>query len=242
MKKILGLTIAALLVMALVGGGTWAYFSDPEEIQDNVFSAGTLDLAVNTENAWSTALSFSAPKPGATVDMVILNDGTLDGTLTLLVSDLQEVADAELLDTSLTGVQNEMTEAQFASLIYVTGVDANGIAAVTAWIADWDVLGGGNDDGFLSLNEMVTAGAGAGLDTASLVATDTLTLRFHFGHSFAGGNGLVVPGEMLDSDDWEAYDGVDPKDYDIITTSVPWNVPQADGITVDITATLAQAP
>ena len=30
MKKILGLTVAAILVMALVGGGTWAYFRDVE--------------------------------------------------------------------------------------------------------------------------------------------------------------------------------------------------------------------
>jgi predicted ribosomally synthesized peptide with SipW-like signal peptide len=29
MKKILGLSVAAMMIMALVGGGTWAYFSDP---------------------------------------------------------------------------------------------------------------------------------------------------------------------------------------------------------------------
>jgi len=44
MKKILGLTIVALLVMRLVGGGTWAYFSDVEASTGNVFTAGTLDL------------------------------------------------------------------------------------------------------------------------------------------------------------------------------------------------------
>ena len=32
MKKILGLTVAALMVMGLIGGGTWAYFTDPEQI------------------------------------------------------------------------------------------------------------------------------------------------------------------------------------------------------------------
>lgn len=44
MKKIFGLSIAALLVLGLVGGGTWAYFSDPESTGNNVFTAGTLDL------------------------------------------------------------------------------------------------------------------------------------------------------------------------------------------------------
>ena len=44
MKKILGLTIVALIVMGLVGGGTWAYFSDTETTGVNVLTAGTLDL------------------------------------------------------------------------------------------------------------------------------------------------------------------------------------------------------
>ena len=35
MKKILGLAVAALLVMGLVGGGTWAYFSDTETSTGN---------------------------------------------------------------------------------------------------------------------------------------------------------------------------------------------------------------
>lgn len=51
MKKILGLSIAALLVMGLVGGGTWAYFSDPETSTGNILSAGTLDLTLNGANA-----------------------------------------------------------------------------------------------------------------------------------------------------------------------------------------------
>ncbi|GAG27816.1 unnamed protein product, partial [marine sediment metagenome] len=38
MKKILGLTIVAVLVMALVGGGTWAYFSDVERTDTNVLT------------------------------------------------------------------------------------------------------------------------------------------------------------------------------------------------------------
>ena len=47
MKKILGLTIAALLVMGMVGGGTWAYFSDTEASTNNSLTAGTLDLNVD---------------------------------------------------------------------------------------------------------------------------------------------------------------------------------------------------
>lgn len=44
MKKILGLTIAALLIIGMVGTTTWAYFSDTETSTENTFTAGTLDL------------------------------------------------------------------------------------------------------------------------------------------------------------------------------------------------------
>ena len=73
MKKILGLTVAALLVMGLVGGGTWAYFTDTETSTGNTFAVGTLDLEVDTENPWtSTAIdnSLTPMAPGDTLTPV----------------------------------------------------------------------------------------------------------------------------------------------------------------------------
>ena len=64
MKKILGLTIAALIVMALVGGGTWAYFSDPETSTGNILSAGTLDLKTNLANGVTATLLAENLAPG----------------------------------------------------------------------------------------------------------------------------------------------------------------------------------
>ncbi len=52
MRKILALSIAVVLVIGLVAGGTWAYFSDTEEATGNTFTAGTIDIAVNGENPW----------------------------------------------------------------------------------------------------------------------------------------------------------------------------------------------
>ena len=49
MKKILGLTIAAILVIAMVAAGTYAYFSDTETSSANTFTAGTLDLKVSND-------------------------------------------------------------------------------------------------------------------------------------------------------------------------------------------------
>ena len=65
MKKILGLAVAALLVMGLVGGGTWAYFSDPEVSGTNSLTAGTLDLEVEGGSGGSPVIfSVSDLKPG----------------------------------------------------------------------------------------------------------------------------------------------------------------------------------
>ncbi|MDD5190010.1 MAG: TasA family protein, partial [Dehalococcoidales bacterium] len=64
MKKILILTIAALIIMATVGWGTWSYFADSEFAPDNSVYMGTLDLSLNGGNAdvaILTGLSNAAP-------------------------------------------------------------------------------------------------------------------------------------------------------------------------------------
>jgi predicted ribosomally synthesized peptide with SipW-like signal peptide len=84
MKKILGLTVAALLVMGLVGGGTWAYFSDPETSTGNTFAAGTLELEVNDAEQWaSTVISTGTMKPGdsGSVSIKLDNSGSINGTV-----------------------------------------------------------------------------------------------------------------------------------------------------------------
>lgn len=50
--------LIVLGVVALLGGpGIMAYFSDTETSTENLFTAGTIDLAVNGENPWTTGLS-----------------------------------------------------------------------------------------------------------------------------------------------------------------------------------------
>jgi spore coat-associated protein N len=76
MKKILGLTVAAMMVMGLVGGGTWAYFSDTETSTTNLFTAGTLDLTVDDGNVNLNMLVPTDIAPGD-------DDGGTPGTLNL---------------------------------------------------------------------------------------------------------------------------------------------------------------
>lgn len=75
-KQKLGLGVAsAALGVALVGGGTYAYFSDTE-ITNNTFAAGKLDLSVDP----TTIIDIDNIKPGDTMlrPFELVNGGTLD--------------------------------------------------------------------------------------------------------------------------------------------------------------------
>lgn len=59
MKKVyLSLTTIAL-VGALIGGATFAYFSDSETASGNTFTAGTIDISVNNANPWDNIGHFT---------------------------------------------------------------------------------------------------------------------------------------------------------------------------------------
>ncbi|WP_341357052.1 CalY family protein [Rossellomorea sp. y25] len=75
-KQKLGLGVAsAALGLALVGGGTYAYFSDTAEA-NATFAAGTLDLSANP----TTIVDVGNIKPGDTMlrSFELVNGGTLD--------------------------------------------------------------------------------------------------------------------------------------------------------------------
>lgn len=99
MKKIFGLTVAALLIIGMVGGGTWAYFSDTEESTGNTFTAGTLNLTADVSGGGSISgtvtpgddgvneyITLDNVKPGdsGTITWTCTNTGNLAGTLTMV--------------------------------------------------------------------------------------------------------------------------------------------------------------
>ncbi|GAB6416731.1 biofilm matrix protein CalY [Bacillus luti] len=76
LKKKLGMGVAsAALGLSLIGGGTFAFFSD-KEVSNNTFAAGTLDLTLNPK----TLVDIKDLKPGDSVkkEFLLKNDGTLD--------------------------------------------------------------------------------------------------------------------------------------------------------------------
>ena len=85
MKKILGLTIAAVIIIATAGVGTYALFSDTETSSANTFIAGTLDLKTGSTDGVSGTLGSSAMAPGdyipETAAVLTLNNaGSIDGS------------------------------------------------------------------------------------------------------------------------------------------------------------------
>ncbi|ASV69540.1 CalY family protein [Cytobacillus kochii] len=73
-RKLASGMMSAALGLALVGGGTFAYFSD-EVATNHVFAAGTLDLSINPE----VVFQVENIKPGDTVtrELVLSNSGSL---------------------------------------------------------------------------------------------------------------------------------------------------------------------
>lgn len=102
MKKILGLTVAAILVIGLVGGGTWAYFSDTETVSSNNFTAGTLDLNLNDGSAAAINIHDTFPTDnGSAADWELANDGSIDAWLEIITSNINAIdaqADGAMLE------------------------------------------------------------------------------------------------------------------------------------------------
>ena len=87
MKKIIGLTIAAVLIIGLVGAVTWAYFSDTEESTGNTITAGTLNLTVDEVGSGAVAGTLTPGVDGVNEFLTISNvapgdSGVITWTLT----------------------------------------------------------------------------------------------------------------------------------------------------------------
>ncbi|MDY0404814.1 TasA family protein [Virgibacillus sp. 179-BFC.A HS] len=87
-KKKLGMGIATgVLAVGLIGGGTFAYFSDTE-VNAGSFAAGTLDIDVKGNDTNNAIIKVDNIKPGDTMtrDLKLNNVGSLDISKVLLTS------------------------------------------------------------------------------------------------------------------------------------------------------------
>jgi spore coat-associated protein N len=81
-KKIIGLSIATVLMLSMVGIGVFAYFSDTEASASNSLSAGTLDLKTNDADGVTQTLNGLNLQPNGTVGpstITLKNAGSIPG-------------------------------------------------------------------------------------------------------------------------------------------------------------------
>ncbi|WP_100010391.1 TasA family protein [Lentibacillus sediminis] len=112
-NKILCFVATAVLGLCLMGGGTYAYFSDSETAA-NTFAAGVLDLGLNKE----TIIEVDGIVPGDTVkgDFTLTNDGTVDMGEVVLASSYEVVdkhennGDSDLGDHILVELRTKGSE------------------------------------------------------------------------------------------------------------------------------------
>jgi len=145
MKKILGLTIAFMLLVSMGGIGTWAYFQDTETSTGNVFAAGTLDLKTDDVDGVTQTLYASNLKPGDIVpgSIALKNTGSVAGSSVDLVFTYVEI-DSDPTDPA------PMTADATAAVIEVTTLTLEG----------YDLLDGvsdGNSNLYIDIEDLKNA-------------------------------------------------------------------------------------
>jgi len=185
MKKIIGLTIAFMLLIGMTSIGTWAYFSDVEASTGNQMTAGTLDLKTNDEDGVSQTLFVTNMAPGDTVgpETIILNNtGSVDGS-TLDLTFSYEENDGSF---NLVGKTKDET----AAMLEVTVLNYGG----SSILGDDDVIDG-NGNGWKDIQDLTTSGlsgqSGIGAAPASKVFEIGVMLRTETGSDFQS-DGITV--------------------------------------------------
>ena len=135
MKRMLGLTIAFLLLLGMAGIGTFAYFIDVENSAINQLAAGTLDLKTNDADGVTQTLYADHLEPGETVgpSMIILNNSgsvagaTLDISFSYVESDISP--NPTDMSANVTAAQIEVTTMEYGGsnlLLSVSDNNTNG--------------------------------------------------------------------------------------------------------------------
>jgi predicted ribosomally synthesized peptide with SipW-like signal peptide len=89
MKKILVSLMVIVVVLALIGGGIYAVFSDVETSAGNTFTTGTLNLQVGSADPCTERITISGLKPtdtGNAASWLTTNIGSINGTLDITLS------------------------------------------------------------------------------------------------------------------------------------------------------------
>jgi predicted ribosomally synthesized peptide with SipW-like signal peptide len=189
MKKIVGLSIAAVLIIALITGGTFAFFSDTETSASNTFTAGTLDLKVSNDAATyldgvTSTWGSTNCKPGDSWNgtVTLKNDGsiTADHVEIKFANAVTNYVSAAVVATD-TG---DPDIADMSTVMRITAMSYGGTSILATMLTYLDAVeNGGNNDSILELNELngktinaTTYGEALSVPAASGASTKAFTM------------------------------------------------------------------
>ena len=182
MKKILGLTIAIVLAVGIIGTGTLAYFIDTESSTDNVFTAGTLDLKTNDADGISEVLNATNIAPGDTIGpagIELRNAGSTDGTnLDIVFSYVESDADPNPVD---------MSDNQTAGQLMVTVLEYKGTSLL-------GIVDDFNENDYIDIYDLMMADL---TDQTGIMAGETEDFRIEVQLVEDTGNDFQADGIVL---------------------------------------------
>jgi predicted ribosomally synthesized peptide with SipW-like signal peptide len=188
MRKILIALLGVLLVAALAGAGTFAYFSDTETSSGNTFTAGTLDLTPDDPEAFVTGLTNLAPgEDNSPQSITVTNSGTLDGAEMDLDINITDEADDNPTAPDGTGV--DMSATDYAATLRVDTLTW-GLTDLLPSVSD------ANNNGYIDLSDVAAADL-SNQDGLASGATGTLTLDVTQ-HETEGGNDPQGDGVVIE--------------------------------------------
>jgi predicted ribosomally synthesized peptide with SipW-like signal peptide len=163
-KKIIGLTIAALLVIAMIAVGTFAYFQDTETSTGNSFAAGTLDLKLDggDANVVKFTVTNANPNGSGTAYWTLNNAGSVGGYLNPTYGEFQDAVGTPFSSGSVTAT---------ADTSHLT--DSTKTWTTNAWIG-YTVVVAGRGSAVISANTATQLTFSPAI--TGLVVSDTYTL------------------------------------------------------------------
>lgn len=191
MKKILGLTVALIAVIAMLGTGTWAYFNDVASIDDNTITAGKLYF--KTGGVYNVAFTTEKLKPSdpatdiITKEILVNNEGDLDGWFNLAISGYTDTegtvtpVEAKLSDSGPAGELG-------ANIKAMIGIDIDNDGTVDSYIDNAGALTAGTIPAY-DVDEWY---AFTDVDTYSSLASATAAVTDGIGTLEAGNTAKII--------------------------------------------------
>lgn len=125
MKKLTAAIVLIAIGAALIGGGTFAYFSATVESTGNTFATGTIDIAGSNVNEKKFVINPAKPGDDFEGIYTILNSGTLPANLTLTFNYTANDAGIGTPGETDLGYILEITTFTFGGKV-IPIIDANG--------------------------------------------------------------------------------------------------------------------